>query len=328
MHQVLQNRSLKMSFGKLYKLETLGFTEKTVSNLVRLFEKFSEGSIINYQDILQHTRQKTKIDELIHYLLEKRFIENISDDIDNYESMEFRVLLSREKTAKEKRAENYLIENDLYNQTKKIIIKKLDNMIAEAEDGWIIFIDFANYSNEFPSENINLKFDLVKQTMDELLKNLIEKYTLAYRGFELSNSNRGDEAEFYFFDEKSCDKFIKDFLKIYKKEIYGKCEEFNATRNIQNRLKDALYLKIFKAHSRTVDYSEKNNQMPSFKTMEAITLIKKIEKPIKNVNFAKEMKLSEVDMYFFVSDKMETGLSKIEVKTDNIGIKTMYYKIF
>lgn len=316
-----------MSFGKLFKLETLGFTENTVSRLVGFFEKFGENSIINYEDILQHTRQKNKINELITFLIDKGFIEEISDDTKSYEDKEFRILLSREKTAKEKRAEKYLIENDLYNQTKELIIKKLDFMLENDRDGWIVFIDFANYSTEFVGEKKQLKYDVVKETIEGVLKSLIEKYTLAYKGFELSNSSRGDEAEFYFFDEKSCDKFLQDFLKIYKKDIYNKVKEFNTTRNIQNRIKDALYLKIFKAHSKTVDYTEKNNQMPSFKTMEAITLIKKIEKPIKNKNFIQEMKLSNIDMYFYVSNKMEDKLSKIEVDTDNIGLKTMYYKI-
>lgn len=316
-----------MSFGKLYKLEVLGFTENTVSGLVRLFERFGENSIINYNDILQHTKQKTKINELISFLLEKGFIEDITEELDTYENKEYRVLLSREKTAKEKRAEKYLVENDLYNQTKGLITKKLDVMIKNSRDGWILFIDFANYSTEFVGEKIQLKNVIVKETIDGILKNLIEKYTLSYQGFELSNSNRGDEAEFYFFDENSCDRFIKDFLKIYTKDIYQKIEEFNETRNIQNRLRDALYLKIFKAHSVTVDYSEKNNQMPSFKTMEAITLIKKIEKPIKNKNFIEEIKLSDIDMYFYVSDKLEDTLIKVEVNTDNIGIRTMYYKI-
>ena len=88
-----------------------------------------------------------------------------------------------------------------------------------------------------------------------------------------------------------------------------------------------MYLKIFKAHSKTVDYTEKNNQMPSFKTMEAITLIKKIEKPIKNKKFIEDMKLFDVKEYFYVSDSMEKGLSKIIVETDGIGSKTTYYKI-
>ena len=315
-----------MSFGKLYKLETLGFSENTVSALVELFEKFTQNSIIDYQDILKHTRQKTKIDELIKFLLEKKFIEEI-DETKELEEKKFRVLLSREKTSKEKRAEKYLIENDLYNQTKELIIKKLDVMVINAKDGWIVFIDFANYSTAFESEKTQLKNDIVKETIDGILKNLIEKYTLGYKGFELSNSNRGDEAEFYFFDEKSCDKFIKDFLKIYEKKIYPKVEDFNETRGIKNRLRDALYLKIFKAHSKTVDYTEKNNQMPSFKTMEAITLIRKIEKPIKNQNFIKDMKLSNVKKYFYVSDKKEEGLSETIVETAGIGSKTMYYKI-
>ncbi|MDO9207338.1 MAG: hypothetical protein Q7T91_03700 [Sulfuricurvum sp.] len=316
-----------MSFGKLFKLETLGFTENTVSRLVSFFEKFGENSIINYEDILQHTRQKNKINELITFLIDKGFIEEISDDAKSYENKEFKILLSREKTAKEKRAEKYLIENDLYNQTKELIIKKLDVMLENDRDGWVVFIDFANYSTEIVGEKKQLKFDVVIETIEGVLKNLIEKYTLAYKGFELSNSSRGDEAEFYFFDEKSCDKFLQDFLKIYKRDIYNKTEEFNTTRKIQNRMKDALYLKIFKAHSKTVDYTEKNNQMPSFKTMEAITLIKKIEKPIKNKNFIEEMKLSNIDMYFYVSDKMEDKLLEVKVDTDNIGPKIMYYKI-
>lgn len=316
-----------MSFGKLYKLETLGFTENTVSQLVNLFEKFDNNAIIDYQDILQHTRQKNKIEELITFLLEKKFIEDISEDEEELENKEFRVLLTREKTAKEKRAEKYLVENDLYNQTKELITKKLDVMIDNERDGWIVFIDFANYSTEFSGENTQLKYEIVKESIENILKNLIEKYTLAYNGFELSNSNRGDEAEFYFFDEKNCDKFIKDFLKFYKKDIYSKTKEFNNTRNIQNEMKESLYLKIFKAHSKTVDYSEKNNQMPSFKTMEAITLIKKIEKPIKNENFIQNLKLSDIDMYFYVSDKEEVGLSKTIVQTDNIGNKTVFYRI-
>jgi len=316
-----------MSFGKLYKLETLGFTENTVNSLVRLFEEFTDGSIINYNDILKHTKQKNKIDELISYLLEKGFIEYISEDKDEYEQREFRVLLSREKTAKEKRAEHYLIENDLYNQTKELITTKLDVMVADKKYGWIVFIDFANYSTSFSNEKVKLKNELVYETIEVILKNLIEKYTLSYKGFELSNSNRGDEVEFYFFDEKSCDKFIKDFLKTYKKDIYSQVQEFNLTRKINNRLKDALFLKIFKAHSKTVDYTEKNNQMPSFKTMDAITLISKVEKNIKQKNFIEELNLSDVDMYFYVSDKMENNLSKIVVETDNIGLKTMYYNI-
>ncbi len=315
-----------MSFGKLYKLETLGFSENTVSALVELFEKFTQNSIIDYQDILKHTRQKTKINELINFLLEKNFIEEI-DETEELEEKKFRVLLSRKKTSKEKRAEKYLIDNDLYNQTKEIIVKKLDVMVKNEKDGWIVFIDFANYSTAFESEKTQLKNDIVKETIDGILKNLIEKYTLGYKGFELSNSNRGDEAEFYFYDEKSCDKFIKDFLKIYEQKIYPKVEDFNETRGIKNRLRDALYLKIFKAHSKTVDFTEKNNQMPSFKTMEAITLIRKIEKPIKNKNFIEDMKLSNVEKYFYVSDKKEECLSKTIVETAGIGFKTMYYKI-
>lgn len=316
-----------MSFGKLYKLEALGFSENTVSALIELFERFGVNSIIDYRDILKHTRQKTKIEELINFLIAKQFIEEIDNDVEELEEKKFRILLSREKTAKEKRAEKYLIENDLYNQTKELITKKLDVMVDKGRDGWIVFVDFANYSTSFASEKTQLKNDIVKETIDDILKNLIEKFTLAYKGFELSNSNRGDEAEFYFFDEKSCDKFIKDFLKIYEQKIYLKVEAFNETRGIKNRLRDALYLKIFKAHSKTVDYTEKNNQMPSFKTMEAITLIKKIEKPIKNKNFIEDMKLSDVKEYFYVSDSMEKGLSKIIVETDGIGSKTMYYKI-
>lgn len=316
-----------MSFGKLYKLETLGFTEKTVSNLINLFEKFNNNAIIDYSDILQHTRQKNKIEELIVYLLEKEFIEDITEDIEDLEKKEYRVLLSREKTAREKRAEKYLIDNDLYNSTKELITNKLDLMIDNERDGWIVFIDFANSSTEFKKENIVLKNSIIKETIEGISKSLIEKYTLAYNGFELSNSNRGDEAEFYFFDEKSCDKFIKEFLKLYRKNVFSKTKVFNQTRNIQNKIKDSLYLKIYKAHSKTVDYYEKNNQMPSFKTMFAITLIKKIENNIKQINFLEKMNLSNVDMYFYVSDKKENNLEKTVVQTDNIGDQTVYYKI-
>ena len=39
------------------------------------------------------------------------------------------------------------------------------------------------------------------------------------------------------------------------------------------------------------------------------------------------MKLSDINMYFYVSDKMEDGLVEVKVDAGSIGPKTMYYKI-
>jgi hypothetical protein len=317
-----------MSFGKLYKLELLGFTENTVTQLIHFFEVYDIGGIIDYYDILKNTRQKNKINELIDLLIQNKIIEDITEDIEDYENKQFKILVERRKTPKDKRAEKYLNEMDLYNQTKDLIMKRLDSMIDNKKDGWILFIDFANSSKQYTNANYILRNKIIKETIDVVLLNLIDKYRLSYKGFDISNTTKGDEIEFYFFDEKSCDKFIKDFLKIYTNNIYKQVIQFNKDIITKNKLEDFLYLKIFKAHSKTVDYSEKNNQMPSFKTMDAIIKISKIEKAFKEQNLIKDLKLTDIDMYFYLSDKNKNELSKIEVKTKDIGNKVVYYKLF
>ncbi len=312
-----------MSFYKLFKLQEIGFSEKSFLHLMEFFKEFGKGSIVSYADLAKNTRQKSRIDDMIQFLLKNNFLEDLDETV-QLDEKKFRITIEVPETNRERKAKQYLENTDLYNQTREMILKKLESMYEKEKIGWILFIDFANSSTKFDKENILLKKDIIRKTF-ELASELLKKYISNYYAFELSNSNKGDEAEFYFFDEKKCNSFTKEFLEFYHKNIFPDVKQFNLSRNIRHDVMEKLYLKIFKAHSITSEpFLKLDNSMPSFRDMDAIILIKKIEKPIKDNYFSKQIQY--IIEYFYVSDKQETGLAEIEIDTD-IGKKKVYYKI-
>ncbi len=307
-----------MSFDKLYELILLGLKSRNQGKLIEKFRSLGYKSLITHNDILKSIRQNSLIDKVISFLLENKIIEVI----DNEEELEitYRILIDIPKSADEKEAKSYL-NNKLFNSHKELLVKKLNYYAQNKKDGWIVFLDLANSTDNYNGDPILLD-KIMNKSFPSIVKKIEEEFFRNTSGYLIKQ--QGDEAFLYFFESHIALSFISKFINIYKKELAKEIKQYNLSRTITNDFKEKMYLKVFIAHSTTTQPLYEMNKMPDFNNMSAFTFIKRSEKSFKEKMIENGQKT--ITTNFIVSmDKFDNS-NELQLSTQD-GEQVVYYII-
>lgn len=304
-----------MSYYKLFDLKDIGLNSYSIGNLLYKFQSLGNKALITYDDIYKSIGQKLLVDEVVTFLLEKEIIELNSENEENI----FKIIVEFPKTSLEKESKEY-IDKKLFSAQKELLVKKIQSFSRKEQEAYILFLDLANSTDNYNGNSIK-RNKILNKSFPNILQSSIEPFFNALKGYMIHR--KGDEAHFLFFNKEDLDKFLKLFINKYKDEIFDEIEEYNKTRNIENKFTDKMYLKVFIAHS-VVSEPDIDGGMPNFSSMDAFTIIARIEKPFK-----KELKdkVSEIDMYFIVSKDNFEDSEKVLLDTQDGEIE-VYYKIY
>ena len=308
-----------MSYTKLFELHSIGLNAENIGLLLAKFNAIGFKSIITYNEILKTIRQKTLIDKTIDFLVTNKIIARLDDT--DYGKFCYKILVEFPQTSAEKEAKTYL-DNKLFYSQKELLIKKLTSYASNKKDGWIVFVDLANSTDNYEGD-LNLLDRIMNKSFPDLVKEAEESFFSNTTGYLIKQ--QGDEAFLYFFEKEIALAFIDAFIELYKQNIFNEIENYNKSRNIKNNFQDKMYLKVFIAHSTTTQplYYEMN-KMPDFNNMSAFTFIKRSEKSFKEKMIRNGQK--KVNTHFIVSMDQFNESQELQLGTQD-GKQIVYYHI-
>ena len=306
-----------MSYHKLFDLKDIGLDSYSIASLLEKFNSLGNKSLITYTDIQKSIKQKLLIDRVIAFLLENKLIELNDEEQEDI----YKIIVTLPQTSLEKESQEYL-DSKLFFAQKELLVKKIESYRRNNKEAYILFLDLANSTEKYNGDSI-MKNKIINRSFPKIINKCIETYFSKTKGYLINQ--KGDEAHLFFFTKKDVDNFVKEFISIYKTEIFNEIERFNSTRDIENNFLNKMYLKIFIAHSEVDTPIYTPNIMPNFNNMDAFTIINRIEKNFKET--LGKLGQKEIDMYFIVSlDEFEDS-QLITINNQDKPID-VFYKIY
>jgi hypothetical protein len=309
-----------MSYRKLFDIHKIGLNSNNIGLLLEKFIALGDNSLVTRNEIQKALRQKVLIDKVIDFLLENNLIKETKDG-----SEEFKVLVEFPKSRNEKEATTYLSQK-LFFSTREQIISKLNYFVREKKDGWIVFLDLANSTDDPENSksyggNPTLLDKILNKSFPDFIQSVEKSYFNRAEGYLIKQ--KGDEAHFYFFEERGAKSFISELQDRYEKELSQEIETYNKTRNSKNRFTDEMYLKIFVAKSTTTEPKFDIYKMPDFNNMKAFTFIARAEKSFKETMVKQGQK--DVTSNFIVSNyKVYNSMKDIALNSQDGDLEAFY----
>ena len=306
-----------MLYYKLFDLKDIGLNSPSIATLLEKFNSLGNKALITYSDIQKSIKQKMLVDTVVEFLLENKLIELNDEDEEGI----YKILVQLPQTSLEKESKEYM-DNKLFTSQKELLIKKLQSYQRKNEEAYILFLDLANSTEKYNGDSI-MKNRIMNKDFPKIINKCIESYFNRAKGYLISQ--KGDEAHLLFFTKNDLNNFIKDFLSMYKDELFEDIEKFNLTRDIENDFLNKMYLKIFIAHSEVDTPIYSVNTMPNFNDMDAFTIINRVEKNFKES--LEKLGQKEIKMYFIVSvdEFNDSQLVTIPNQDNEINV---FYKIY
>jgi hypothetical protein len=308
-----------MLYTKLFELGSVGLNSKNIGLLFEKFNSIGFNSILTYDEISKAIRQKSLVDKVIDFLIENKIIVELDDINDDTERI-FRILAEFPKSSDEKEARSYL-DNKLFNSQKELLIKKLNYYENNKKDGWIVFLDLANSTDNYHGDPILLD-QIMNKSFPKVVKKVEEEFFRNTSGYMIKQ--QGDEAFLYFFEEFIAQNFISKFITIYQNDMLEEIEKYNKSRTIIDDFQEKMYLKVFVAHSTTTKPLYEMNKMPDFNNMSAFTFIKRSEKSFKEKMVENGQKT--INTHFVVSMDKFLNSNELQLSTQD-GEQVVYYMI-